>query len=96
MRVGYKSQADKLHLDLTEADHCDGDDESIPLTVVELADEEPVGIDLREVSTHGTDAPLRAVAQKYGLDADALIAAGRVAYEAPDRTITLEFDETSA
>lgn len=92
MRVGYTSQADKLHVDLVDADHCDYGDDSIPLTVVEVADEEPVGIDLIEVSTHGSDAPLRAVAEKYGLDPDALVAAGRAAYEIPDRTITLEFD----
>jgi hypothetical protein len=91
MRVGYKSQADKLHVDLVDADHSDHGDDSIPLTVVELAGEDPIGIDLLEVSTHGTDAPLRAVAHKYGLDADELVAAGRAAYETPDRTITLDF-----
>ena len=91
MKVDYESQADTLQIDLVEVDHADSRDTSIPLAVVAIAGEEPIGVDLREVSTHGSDAPLRAVAEKYGLDANALVAAGRVAYEAPDRTITLDF-----
>lgn len=91
MKVDYESQADTLQIDLNEADHADRSDTSIPLTVVEVAGEKPIGIDLHEVSTHGTDAPLRAVAQKYDLDEHELIAAGRAALEMPDRTITLDF-----
>lgn len=91
MRVGYKSQSDKLHIDFVDAARSDYGDDSIPLTVVAVVDEAPIYVDLLEVSTHGCDAQLRAVAEKYGLDPAELIAAGRAAYETPDRIITLEF-----
>ena len=91
MKVDYESQADTLQIGLAENDHADRSDTSIPLTVVAIAGDEPVGIDLRDVADHGTDAPLRAVAQKYDLDENELIAAGRAALEMPDRTITLDF-----
>jgi hypothetical protein len=36
------------------------------------------------------DEPLRAAAERYDLDAEALIAAARAALAAPDRAVTLD------
>jgi hypothetical protein len=38
----------------------------------------------------GVDEPLTAVANRYDLDAEALIAAARAALAAPDRVVTLD------
>ncbi|HEU5141979.1 MAG TPA: hypothetical protein VFU04_02360 [Solirubrobacterales bacterium] len=38
----------------------------------------------------GVEEPLRAAADRFGLDAEALIAAARAAIAAPDRVVTLE------
>jgi hypothetical protein len=37
-----------------------------------------------------THQPLRAAAERYGLDAEALIAAARAALAAPDRAVTMD------
>jgi hypothetical protein len=39
---------------------------------------------------NGFEDPLRVAAERYGLDAEALIAAAQAARAAPDRTITLD------
>jgi hypothetical protein len=50
----------------------------------------PVAIDILGASRADVEEPLAAVAARYGLDREALIAAARSALAAPDREILLE------
>jgi hypothetical protein len=62
-----------------------------PVAVINVAVAEgrPVNVELL-YPDQGMDEPLRAAADRYGLDAEALIAAARAALAAPDRTVTLD------
>lgn len=57
--------------------------------IVGFRDERPALIDVIGTSTD-IDEPLRIAAERYGLDAEALIAAGQAARAAPDRPVTLD------
>jgi hypothetical protein len=90
MRVDYDSQGDTVAITLVDVERADyGDDSVHPQAVVAICDDEPVTIDLIGA---GADvrAPLAAVAARYDLDFEALVAAAQSALAAPDRVITLE------
>lgn len=90
MRADYDSKADTIQIEMgVNVDRLDRDDASIPGLIVGIADGHPVMIDL--IGT-GTDIEyrLRAAADRYGLDAEALIAAATAARAAPDRAVTLD------
>lgn len=83
------SKGDTIQIELEPVDRLDRDDADIAGIIVGIRDERPVMIDV--IGTRaGIDEQLRAVAERYGLDAEALVAATQAALAAPDRTITLD------
>jgi hypothetical protein len=89
MKADYDSEANALSIDLIEVDHWEGSEEVEPRVNVAIVSEMPVNIELLYPDL-GLEKPLRAVAARYGLDIEALIAAARAAIAAPDRTVTLD------
>lgn len=90
MRVDYDSQGDTVAITLVEVDRADfGDDSVHPQAVVAIRDGRPVVIDVIG-ARHDVRAPLAAVAERYDLDLQALVAAAHSALAAPDRIVTLD------
>ena len=89
MKADYDSKANAMSIDLTGAaswEHCEQVADRVN---VAIANGRPVNVEIL-YPTKGIDEPLRAAAERYDLDAEALIAAARAALAAPDRTITLD------
>jgi hypothetical protein len=89
MRADYDSEGDTIAIELVAVDRLDYGDDEIPGAVVGICDDKPVLIDVIG-ARDGIEEPLHAVAAKYDLDAEALIAAARAALAAPDRTVVLD------
>lgn len=89
MRADYDSEGDTIQIDLEPIDRLDyGDDEVDDRIVVGILGERPVRVDV--IGTGGDiEEPLRAVADAYDLDAEALVAAARAALAVPDRGVVL-------
>ena len=94
MRADYDSQGDTIQLDLEPVSRLDRGEEIHPDAIVHLVDERPVSIDVLNAS-RDLEAPLRAVAERYGLDLETLIAAARSALAAPDREVELHVAQRS-
>jgi hypothetical protein len=89
MRADYDSKGDTIQIELEQVDRLDRDDAEIAGAIVGIRDERPVMVDLIGTST-GIDERLVAAGERYGLDAQALIAAARAALAAPDRVVTVD------
>ena len=89
MRADYDSKADTIQIELEPVDRLDRDDADIVGVIVGIRDERPVMIDVIGTRT-GIDDQLRSAAERYSLDAEALIAAAQAALAAPDRAVTLD------
>ena len=89
MKADYDSKADALSIDLIEASRWDNSEEVEPRLNVAIANQMPVNIELLYPGL-GVEKPLQVVAARYGLDAEALVAAARAAIAVPDRTVTLD------
>lgn len=89
MRVDYYSTANAISIAIIEAAHADTSDEVHSRAIVALADGKPIAVQLLYPDM-GLDEPLAAVAERYGLDLEALRAAAQSARAAPDRVIVLE------
>jgi hypothetical protein len=89
MRADYDSEANAISITLGQRAHAQRADQRHPRAVVALRDGEPVELQLLYPNL-GVDEPLRRVAEHYGLDPEALIAAANAALAAPDRAVTLE------
>ena len=90
MRADYDSEGDTIQIELESVDRLDfGERVDNGAVIVHFLDKRPVIVDV--VGT-GSDfeQPLRIAAERYGLDAEALIAAARAALAAPNRTVTLD------
>lgn len=88
MRADYDSKANALSIDLAEPRRWDRSEEAGPRVNVAIADGRPVNVELLYPDL-GLEEPMRAVAKRYGLDAEALIVAARAAIAAPDRVVTV-------
>lgn len=90
MKADYDSEGDTIQIDLEPVDRLDyGDDEIDERVVVGIRNGRPVRIDV--IGTSGDlDEPLRAAAERYGLDTESLIAAASAALAAPDRQVVLD------
>lgn len=88
MRADYDSKGDTIQIELEPVDRLDRDDASIVGVIVGIRDERPVMVDLIGARTE-VEERLRVAADRYDLDAEALIAAARAVLAAPDRAITL-------
>jgi hypothetical protein len=89
MRADYDSEGDTIQIELESADRLDfGERVQNGAVIVHFLDKRPAAVDVI-----GTDSdferPLRIAAERYELDAEALIAAARAALAAPDRAVTL-------
>jgi hypothetical protein len=90
MRADYDSEGNTLALDLIEVERLDyGDDSAHPQAVASFCDGQLAAIDVIGAKD-GVEVPLAAVAATYDLDLEALLAAARAAFAAPDRTIVLD------
>jgi hypothetical protein len=89
MKADYDSKADAVSIDLIEAGRWEDSEEVEPRLNIAIANHVPVNIELLYPGL-GLEKPLQAVAARYGLDAEALVAAARAAIAAPDRTVTLD------
>ena len=89
MKADYDSKADALSIDLVPPCHWDYNEEVTSTVNVAIAGDKPVNVEL--LYPHlGIDEPLRAAAERFDLDEEALIAAARAAIAAPDREVTVE------
>jgi hypothetical protein len=89
MKADYDSKANALSIDLIEVDRWENSEAVGSRVNIAIADDVPVNIELLYPDL-GLEEPLVAVAARYGLDIEALIAAARAAVAAPDRTVTLD------
>jgi hypothetical protein len=89
MRADYDSRAKAISIDLVAAprwENCEGVGDRVN---VAIAGGRPVNVELLYPG-RGIEEPLRAAAERYGLDAEALIAAARAALAAPDRAVSMD------
>ena len=89
MRADYDSTANALSIAIIDAAHADKSDEIHSRAIVALVNGKPVEVQLLYPDM-GVDEPLAAVADRYGLDLEALHAAAQSALAAPDRVVVLE------
>ncbi len=97
MRADYDSQADTIQIELKPGlDRLDYD-EAVEdgAVIVGFRDDRPVLIDVIGTGTE-IDEPLRVAAERYGLDAEALIASAQAAMAAPNRPVTLDVGARAA
>jgi hypothetical protein len=96
MKADYDSKGDTIQIDLEAVGRVDyGDDEVDDWLVVSICDGRPVRIDVIGTSGDLVES-LCAAARRYGLDAEALIAAARAALAAPDREVVLDIGVRAA
>lgn len=89
MKASYDSRANAMSIDLVAVDRWNYSEEVVDRVNVAIADGSPVNVELL-YPTKGIEEPLRAAAERYDLDAEALIAAAQAALAAPDRPVTLD------
>lgn len=89
MRADYDSEANAISIALAPAGQAEAAVEVHARAVVALHDELPIEVQLLYPDL-GVSEPLRAAADRYDLDAEALIAAAQAALAAPDRIVTLD------
>lgn len=89
MRADYDSKANAISIALAPGGHAEQADQVHSRVVVALHGDRPLELQLLYPDL-GVDEPLRAVAHRYGLDAEALIAAARASLAAPDRVVTMD------
>jgi hypothetical protein len=88
MRADYDSKANAISIDLADVERWDYCEASSDRVNVAIVGGDPVNIELLYPNL-GIDEPLRVVASRYDLDAEALIATAHAAIAAPDRPIKL-------
>lgn len=89
MRADYDSEANALSIDLIDALHWEGSVGIGERVNVSFVGTKPVNVELLYPDL-GLEQPLREAAERYELDAEALIAAAFAAIAAPDREVKLE------
>jgi hypothetical protein len=93
MRADYDSKADALDIELVRFEHYD-DQEQVDddFCTVGFAGGRPVSVGLL-YPARNLDL-LRLAAERYELDATALVAAAKAALAAPDRLVTMDLSES--
>lgn len=89
MRADYDSEGDTIQIELEPVRKL-GHSEDVEngAVIVSIHEDRPVMLDV--IGTrNGFEDSLRVAAERYELDAEALIAAARAALAAPDRTVTM-------
>jgi hypothetical protein len=90
MRADYDSEGDTIQIELGPVRKL-GHSELVEngAVIVGIHEDRPVMVDVIGTG-NGFEGPLRIAAERYELDAEALIAAANAALAAPDRTVTLD------
>lgn len=94
MRADYDSSANAISIAITDASNAERSDEVHPRAIVALAAGKPVEVQLLYPDL-GISEPLIAVADRYDLDREALLAAAQSALAAPDRVVSVEVEARS-
>lgn len=90
MKADYESRADTIQIELEKVRQLGyGEDVENGAVVVSIYEGRPVMVDVIGTRRHDFEKPLRAAAERYQLDAEALIAISRAALAAPDRPVEL-------
>jgi hypothetical protein len=91
MRADYDSEGDTIQIELDDFQRpAYGEDVENGAVVVSVHEDRPVLVDVIGTRKHDFEKPLRAAAEIYALDEQALIAAAHAALAAPDRQVTLD------
>jgi hypothetical protein len=90
MRADYDSEGDTIQIELEPVRKLGhGVVVENGAVIVGIFEDRPVMVDV--IGTKGDfERPLRVAAERYELDAEALIAAAKAALAAPDRAVTLD------
>ena len=89
MKADYDSEANALSIDLVDARRWEGREGVGQRVNVAFANGKPVNVELLYPDL-GLEEPLHAAADRFELDAEALIAAAQAAIAAPDRAVTVD------
>ncbi len=89
MKADFDSEANALSIDLVEVSRWDYSEKAFPRVNVAIAGGRPVNVELLYPDL-GLEQPLKIAAERFDLDAEALIAAAQAAIAAPDRVVTLD------
>lgn len=89
MRADYDSTANAISISIADVPHANASDELHSRAIVALANGKPIEVQLLYPDM-GISEPLAAVADRYGLDREALHAAAQSALAAPDRVVVLD------
>jgi hypothetical protein len=90
MRADYDSEGDTIQIELENVRRVgSGEDVDNGAVIVHVREDRPVMIDVIG-ARHGFEESLRAAAEQYELDAEALVAGARAALAAPNRQVTFE------
>lgn len=95
MKADYDSEANALSIDLIEVSRWEDSENVSDQVNVAIANGRPVNVELLYPDL-GLEQPLRLAAERFDLDAEALIAAAHAAIAAPDRVVTLDVAIRSA
>lgn len=91
MRADYDSTANAISIAIVPAAHADASDEVHPRAIVALRTGQAVEVQLLYPDS-GIAEPVVAVADRYGIDSEALLAAAQSALAAPDRVVYVEVE----
>lgn len=89
MQALYDSAARAIAIQLADDARQDRTDEVAPGAIAGLRDDQVVEVELLAVGSDDDRARIDMIADRYGLDAQAITAALRAAVAAPDREVTL-------
>lgn len=95
MRADYDTSANAISIAIVDAQSAGCSDEVHPRAIVALSTGRPVEVQLLYPDM-GITEPLAAVAERYGLDREALEAAAQSALAAPNRVVSVEVAAASA
>ncbi|HWM64178.1 MAG TPA: hypothetical protein VNP96_09360 [Solirubrobacterales bacterium] len=95
MRADYDSKANAISIAFDRGGTAERADQVHPRAIVALRGDLPIELQILYPDL-GIEEPLRAAAEGYRLDSEALIAAARAAIAAPDRSVTLDVAVRSA
>lgn len=91
MKADYDSEGDTIQIELDGFQRpAYGEDVENGAVVVSVHEDRPVMIDVIGTRRHDFKKPLRVAAERYELDAEALIAIAHAALAAPDRPVRLD------
>lgn len=89
MRADYDSKANSISIELVSARSAERSDQVHRRAIVALRNSQPVELQLLYPDL-GLEEPLRIAAERYELDAEALIATAKAALSAPDRSVRVD------